>query len=409
MTLNALEKTEKTDVDLRILDKLGDEQAYREAIREWLDDVKRRFATLKAESDPSYYDTQQWWMAERSKVGLATPHWPKEYGGVDLSLENQVILAEEMARGDAPPMGMFVVSLNHIPHTLMAWGTEEQKKKYLPQVAKGQVWCQGFSEPGAGSDLASLRTRAVRDGDHYVVNGQKIWSSMSMWASHCILLARTDPDAQKHAGISYFLMDMKAPGVEVRPIKQSNTESEFAELFLTDVRIPASEMVGAEGQGWKVSQSTLSAERGVLSFEGGERLRYEVERFLASAVREDAAWLRDAGMRREFMRLFGEVQACRRFYRKLLKETREHSPMLAATVPQIKIINTVLRKEYSAFATRAQGLEGQFMVEEKLVRGVEGSQPLFNYISSFAGTIAGGSNEIMRNILSERILGMPKG
>jgi len=396
---------DSSDIDRRILDLIDDPQAFRLAVREWLADAKARRAALDAKEPASFYDSQQWWMAERRKVGLATPHWPKEYGGEGIGLKSQVIIAEEMALGRAPQLGLFVVSLNHIPATLMMWGTEEQKKKHLPGVSRGTVWCQGFSEPGAGSDLASLRTRAVRDGDHYVVNGQKIWSSMSMHATHCILLARTDPDAPKHAGISYFLMDMKAPGVEVRPIKQSNGETEFAEVFLTDVRIPVTDRVGEEGQGWKVSQATLAAERGVLSFESGERLRYEVEDFYRNALAEDAEWLRDDQLRREFMRLLGDIQACRKLFRQLLRETGEMSPALAATVPQVKVINTTLRQNVQDFMQRIKGLDAQIFVEST----AKGMTPVSAYITSFAGTIAGGSNEIMRNIISERVLGMPKG
>lgn len=391
--------------DRRILDLVDEPDALRLAVREWLADAKSRRAALDAQEQASFYDSQQWWMAERARVGLATPHWPKEYGGEGIGLSTQVIIAEEMAYGRAPPMGLFVVSLHHIPATLMMWGTEEQKRKHLPGVARGTVWCQGFSEPGAGSDLASLRTRAVRDGDHYVVNGQKIWSSMSMHATHCILLARTDPEAPKHKGISYFLMDMTLPGVEVRPIKQSNGETEFAEVFLTDVRIPASDLVGEEGQGWKVSQATLAAERGVLSFENGERLRYVVEDFYRQALVEDAEWLKDAQLRREFMRYLGEIQACRKLFRQLLRETGEMSPAQAATVPQVKVINTTLRQNVTDFMQRIKGLDAQVFVES----AEKGDTPVSSYITSYAGTIAGGSNEIMRNIIAERVLGMPKG
>ena len=391
--------------DARLLGKLHDAGAFRQAIRKWLDGVLKERRRLDSLEAASFYDTQQWWMAERNKVGLGTPHWPREFGGVGMSLSNQVIVAEEMARARAPTMGLFTVSLNHVPATLLAYGTEEQKAKYLPDVARGAVWCQGFSEPGAGSDLAALRTRAVRDGDHYVVNGQKIWSSFSMFAGNCILLARTDPEAQKHAGISYFLMHMNTPGVEVRPIKQSNGDSEFAELFLTDVRIPISELVGAEGEGWKVAQATLSAERGVLSFERGEHLRYEIEEFYQEALDTNAAWLKDSSLRREFMRLVGEVQACRKLLRRLLRETGEMSTQQAATVPQAKVINTVLRQSVADFMQHVQGLEGQRFYADQHA----GMQPTYAYITSFGGTIAGGSNEIMRNIIAERVLGMPKG
>ena len=387
-----------------ILSLAGDPVAFRAAVRDWIEDALKRRAAIDADKQPDFEESQRWWMAERNKVGLGTPHWPRAYGGADLSLRNQVLVAEEMARAKAPPLSMFVVSLHHVPATLMHWGTEEQKKKYLPGVANGVVWCQGFSEPGAGSDLAALRCRAERDGDYYVINGQKIWSSFSMFASHSIFLARTDPTAPKHKGISYFLLDMKAPGVEVRPIKQANSEYEFAELFLTDVRVHVSDLIGEENQGWMIAQSTLAAERGVLSFEGGERYRYELEAYYANAVKTGAAWLQDVEMVREFTRLFGEMQACRRLLRRLLRENEAESPKAAVTVVHVKVVFSQLRRKVGDFLTRVGDFEGQrFFAGEGL------SNPVMAYIDSYALTIAGGSNEIMRNIFAERVLGMPKG
>ncbi|HKR87914.1 MAG TPA: acyl-CoA dehydrogenase family protein [Phenylobacterium sp.] len=402
------DKAKKADagcVDRTILDKVGDEAAFREAVRAWLADAMARRHELDADGAASFYDSQQWWMAERNKIGLGTPHWPKAYGGDDLSLKYQVIVAEEGAKARAPALNIFIVSLNHVPHTLMAWGSEEQKTRYLPGVANGVVWCQGFSEPNAGSDLASLRTRAERRGDHYVINGQKIWSSFSMYADYCILLARTDTEAPKHRGISYFLMDMKAPGVEVRPIRQPNGEAEFAELFLTDVKIPVEDLVGEENQGWAIAQSTLAAERGVLAFENGERLRYIMEDFYASAVAREAKWLREPHLHREYVRLFGEMQACRRMLRRLLRENETGSPAAASTVVHVKVINTTLWRKVSDFMLKTQGLSGRFFHEPALGLARD---PIDYYITSFGGTIAGGSNEIMRNIISERVLGMPR-
>ena len=387
-----------------ILEAAENPAAFRQAVRAWLVETMARRAALGA--DDGHYERQQWWMAERRKAGLATPHWPSAYGGVDLSLRNHVILAEEIARARAPALDMFIISLNHVPHTLIAWGSEAQKRKYLPGVAEGVVWCQGFSEPSAGSDLASLRTRAVRDGDHYVVNGQKIWSSYSMYAEHCILLARTGPEAPKHRGISYFLLDMKAPGVEVRPIRQATGEAEFAEIFLTDVRIPAEDLVGEENQGWAVAQTTPSAERGVLAFEIFERQRYEMEDVFASAVVRNAPWLSDAHMRREYLRLFGEMQACRRLLRRLLREVETASPEAAATVVHAKVIYTSLDKRIGEFMLRAQGLHAQIC---RPAADQVTQTPMYNYLFAFGTTIAGGSNEIMRNLISERILGMPRG
>ena len=276
---------------MTILDAQHDLPAFRLAIRDWLaavvpSDWKARMVRA---SNEEYVAFQRWWMAERSKVGLAIPHWPKEYGGAGLTLRHLVAIADEMARADAPQARIFTISLIHMPGTLFPHGTEEQKRRYLPGVAKGELWCQGFSEPNSGSDLASLRTRAVRDGDHYVINGQKIWSSSSMYADHCLLLTRTDPTAQKHRGITYFIMNMHAPGVEVRPIRQANGRSEFGELFLTDVRIPSENMIGAENNGWRVAQATLGSERGVIAFEGAERQRYEIEAFYRKSLETGAA------------------------------------------------------------------------------------------------------------------------
>ena len=388
-----------------ILGKVDDPARFRAAVRAWMK------ATLEAErrvfsgSSGSFYDKQQWWMAERNKVGLGTPHWPRAFGGEDLSLTNQVILAEEVARIGAPIMSLFTVSLNHLPATLIKWGTEEQKTRYLPGVSKGVVWCQGFSEPGAGSDLASLRTRAVRDGESYIINGQKIWSSYSMYAEYCILLTRTNPDVKKHAGITYLIMDMKTAGVEVRPLRQANGAANFAEIFLADVRIPVENRVGGENDGWEVAQSTLSAERGLLVFESGERLRYLMEEFYADALRSDADWLKNSAMTREFARLFAAMQGCRRLLRRLLRETEAELPSVAETVIYVKIIITTLLQKIGDFMMRAKGLGAQAYSGITPDMPVD---PIDMYVSSFGGTIAGGSNEIMRNVLAERILHMPR-
>jgi alkylation response protein AidB-like acyl-CoA dehydrogenase len=344
-------------------------------------------------------------MAERSKVGLAIPHWPKEYGGAGLTLRHLVAIADEMARADAPQARIFTISLIHMPGTLLPHGSEEQKRRYLPGVGKGELWCQGFSEPNSGSDLASLRTRAVRDGDYYVINGQKIWSSSSMYADHCLLLTRTDPNAQKHRGITYFIMDMHAPGVEVRPIRQANGRSEFGELFLTDVRIPAGNMIGAENNGWRVAQATLGSERGVIAFEGAERQRYEIEAFYRKSLETGAAWLRDAQLNREFVSFLAEMQAGRRLLRRVLEE-HEKPDASASVLPSIvKLSVTVLRQRICSFMVRIAGVEGQefaMLAEEPF------GSPMFDFVSAFSGTIAGGTNEIQRNIVAERGLGMPR-
>ncbi|PPQ33421.1 acyl-CoA dehydrogenase family protein [Rhodopila globiformis] len=392
---------------MSILDKQNDLPAFRQAVRGWLGDVvpsgwKARMASA---SNDEFIAFQRWWMAERSKAGLAIPHWPKDYGGAGLSLRHLIVIADEIARADAPQARMFTISLIHLPGTLFPHGTEAQKRRHLAGVAKGDVWCQGFSEPNSGSDLASLRCRAVRDGDHYVINGQKIWSSYSMYADWCILLTRTDPDAPKHRGISYFIMDMRSPGVEVRPIRQANGRSEFGELFLTDVRIPAENMIGRENDGWRVAQATLASERGVIAFEGAERQRYEIEAFYRRALASGAPWLRDDQLRREFVGFLAEIQAGRHLLRRLLEEN-ERPGASASVLPSIvKLSGTALRQRICSFMTRIAGVDGQAFA--MLAEAPFGS-PMFEFMGAFTGTIAGGTNEIMRNIIAERGLGMPR-
>lgn len=394
-----------------ILELSDDLPAFRAAVREWLEQsVPRDWRASLSDTDSSdAVQLQREWIRKLHSVGLAIPHWPSAAGGAGLGLAHQIIVAEENARADAPPLPAYVVSLNHIPATLLAWGSEEQKRRYLPTVADGAIWCQGFSEPNAGSDLAALRTKAVRDGDHYVINGQKIWSSQSMYADYCILLARTSSEGRKQAGITFFLLDMRTPGIEVRPIRQSNGRAEFGELFLQDVRIPVADRVGGENEGWAVAQSTLSAERGVLAFESAERYRYLLEAFHARAVSHDAAWLKDDALRREFVNIIAELQSTRRMIRKLFREAAEregHGQAGFLMTPSIvKIVNTMLKKRFGDFMARCAGMAGQI---DRRGETLPEANPMLEYITSFGLVIAAGTNEIQRNLIAERGLGLPR-
>lgn len=385
-----------------ILDKSHDIDAFRAAVREWTHETappERANEWLKAKG-ADQVAVQKWWMAERRKVGLATPHWPVEYGGAGLGLPHQIVIADEFARARSPNSDMFVISLNHVPHTLIPHGTEEQKRIYLPQVAAGTIWCQGFSEPNAGSDLASLKCRAVRDGDSYVINGHKIWSTYSMYASHCLLLARTDSSGKKQQGISYFILDMATPGIEVRPIHKSNGTSNFGEIFLTDVRIPTGNLIGAEGAGWAVSQSTLSSERGILSFDICERDMQFLIEFFKNSIETKARWLDDSAMRREFATLFSELQALRRQVRTLLSAS--HGEGWSNTPSIVKITRTTINNRIADFRMRGEGLSSQFISDAYRA-------PMYEYLETYGPIISGGSNEINRNLIAERGLGMPRG
>jgi alkylation response protein AidB-like acyl-CoA dehydrogenase len=394
-----------------ILELRDDLAAFRVAVREWLaQEVPQGWrAESAAEESDATVRVQRDWIRKLHSVGLAIAHWPATVGGAGLGLVHQIIIAEENARANAPALSAYIVSLNHVPATLLAWGTDEQKRRYLPTVAQGAIWCQGFSEPNAGSDLAALRTQAVRDGDHYVVTGQKIWSSQSMHADYCILLARTSSEGKKQAGITYFVLDMHAPGIEVRPIRQSNGRAEFGELFLHEVRIPVADRVGAENAGWAVAQSTLAAERGVLALEGMERHRYLLEAFHSRAVTEGAAWLGDAAARREFVTLFAELQAIRRMIRKLLHEADHndgHGQRGFSMTPSIvKVVNTMLKKRVGEFMVRCASARGQIDLGGDQMPEVN---PMLEYVTTFGPVIAAGTNEIQRNLIAERGLGLPR-
>jgi alkylation response protein AidB-like acyl-CoA dehydrogenase len=401
-------KNDSAGANMCILSKQDDLDAFRTALREWLGAVVQPGALqrMMAADDDERMRLQRAWMSARHEVGLGTPHWPKAYGGADISLAHQVIIADEFARAHAPLAPIFQISMNQAPGTLLNWGTEAQKRKYLPGIPAGDVWCQGFSEPGAGSDLASLRTRAEKRGDHYVVNGQKIWSSKARYARYCLLLARTNFDAAKHAGISLFVMDMNTAGVELRPIQQINGRSEFNEIFLKDVVIPAENLVGPENEGWTVAQSTLASERGVVMFEYAERARYALETFYTQAVRESADWLNDRQLRREFIDLLLDLQANRRLVRKLLRQSgfaHKSGDMLPS---YIKLHAANFRQRMTSLQTKIVGLAGQC---HRLGFEEIYDPPMFAYTSSFSMTIAGGTNEIMRNMIAERGLGMPRG
>lgn len=394
-----------------ILGKVGDERAFRQEMRDWLAEKapKNWRQIWQSVRDSALKSEVVKWLNERRAVGLGTPHWPQEWGGPGLPFAYQIMVYEEFSRADAPELEMFGISLFHTPATLFEHGTQEQKDKYLTGITEGtDIWCQGFSEPGAGSDLASLRTSAVLQGDHYVINGQKIWSSGAYHSDYCLLLARTDANvARKHDGISYFIMDMKTPGIEVRPINQINGEAHFAEMFMDDVKIPIANLIGAEGNGWNIAQSTLSTERGLLIFGEVERLARSFE--LDGQDARDT-WMLDVQFRREYAALFGELQSVRLMIKKLLIELEANPDKASPTLPTyIKVTWGPLLQRYTEFLLRAEGLQAQ-----KWQPGIPGTSHnsrlrMNDFLHSYGWTIAGGSNEIMRNIISERILGLPKG
>lgn len=391
------------------LDHAGDPDRFRAALRAWLPQAipANWRETAARGGEQGYLDVQRAWYAALTRAGLATAHWPSRWGGADLPLRQQIIFYEELARADAPIADLFTVSLYHMPATMFAHGTPEQRDAYLEGVRTGgKVWCQGFSEPGAGSDLASLRTRAERRGDVYVLNGQKIWSSYGVFADYCLLLAKTDPTAKrKHEGISFMIVDMKSPGLTVRGIPQITGEAEFAEIFFDDVEVPVANLIGPENEGWTIAQSTLTAERGLLIFEHSERIGHAYERDAATGR---DTWLRDPALAREFAAFWPRIRAVNHLVAKLLTvlETDPHGGGDLATY--IKLSWATLLQDYTAFLVRADGLDAQVVAPRIRAGGNNSGNPVYDFLWSYGWTIAGGSNEIMRNIISERLLDLPR-
>lgn len=387
-----------------------DLDAFRLAIREWLPlAIPHNWQDrIRNGGEAAYIEVQREWYKSLSDAGLATAHWQAAWGGADLSLDAQIVFYSELARGNAPVAAMYVVSLYHMPATLFAYGTPEQRDRYLEGARTGGVvWCQGFSEPDSGSDLASLKTRAERRGDKYIVNGQKIWSSGGQNSDYCLLLARTDSSAaRKQDGISYFICDLRAPGITIRPIAQPTTESEFNEIFFDDVEIPMENLIGAEGQGWQIAQTTLTTERGLLIFECVERL---AQAYVRDAAIGRETWLSDPAVAREFATFYPRIRAIQALVAQLLAELREDPHGGGVTATYVKLYWGPLLQDYNLFRARAQGLAAQVFVEPQRCAGHNSGDAFIDFMWSYGWTIAGGSNEVMRNLISERFLGLPKG
>ncbi len=388
-----------------------DLEALRREVREWIPkNVPANWRERQAgDNIEGFLECQREWLAKLVEAGYATPHWEHEWPGGGRSLPEQVVIFEEMARGDAPRMSLFFVSLYHAAMTLQECGSQAQKEKYLPGILRGDVWVQGFSEPGAGSDLASLKTRAVLDGDHYVVNGQKIWSTLGHFADHCLLLVRTDPDAKKQAGITFLLMDMKTPGIDVRPIKQITGDEEFAEMFLDNVRIPVANRVGEENKGWGVAQVTLSSERGLTLVELVERLYGSLWRLLEAATKGGfAAEALDVEDRRRIVDITARVEALRAMVGEaMVRKAAGNEQLGDASI--LKLAYARILRDFCELGMKLEGIGSQRFENFVLGAGYETSNWMFDFMNSYQWNIAGGSNEIQRNIVSERMLELPRG
>ncbi len=385
------------------------ETAFRQEVRDFLaaelPTLARRDEADEAGGGIDRYGAYPEWTRKLAARGWVAPAWPEEYGGAGLSVMEQFVFNEEMARARAPRPGG--VGVNYAGPTIIMHGSDDQKSQHLRPILSGEViWCQGFSEPGAGSDLASLQTRAVRDGDDYVVNGQKIWTSGAQFAQRMILLARTDPNAPKHKGISYFLLDMKSPGVSVRPLVNMANTPGFNEVFFENVRVPRKDLLGEENRGWYYATTTLDFERSSIGAAMAQ----------VNAVEDLVQLARQAGngaggglaplLKTELADRAVETQAARLLsLRVATLQARGLLPNYEASCA--KLFASELSQRVATTGLRLLGLYGQ--LGRGSPRAPVGGRLMRGYLWSPAITVAGGTSEIQRGIIAIRGLGLPRG
>jgi len=371
-------------------------------------DLTARVTALLEQHDPRSTDAQQF-LGARFDAGLAWVNFPEGHGGLGLPQSFQAQVNAELAGAGAagPEAGRNGIGLGMAAPTIAAFGTEEQKRRFLrPLWTSEQIYCQLFSEPGAGSDLAAVATRAVRDGDDWIVNGQKVWTSGAQNAQLAILVARTDPAVPKHAGLTYFLCDMSDPGVDVRPLRQITGEAEFNEVFLTDVRIPDANRLGAEGEGWRVATTTLNNER--IAIGSGAPREGGMIGKVAGTWRTQPE-LRTPAMHDELMRLWVASEVARLAGERLRQRLAAGQPGPEGS--GMKLAFARLAQTISGFEVELSG-EAGLRYDDWAMRRPEktdftGREPGYRYLRAKGNSIEGGTSEILRNVIAERVLGLP--
>jgi alkylation response protein AidB-like acyl-CoA dehydrogenase len=389
-----------------------EEASFRRSVREWLAaNLPEGWGTpdYREPGDGkalvAFYKDWSHKLYDAGYVGLT---WPKEYGGHEAPPTHQAIILEEMARADAPDH-IGLIGIGMAGPTILAHGTVDQRQRFLQNILTGEeVWCQGFSEPNSGSDLASLQTRAVAEGDDFVVTGQKVWSSFAHIADWCILVARTDGSGNKHEGLTYFLMDMHAPGVQTRPLRQITGDSEFNEIFMDEVRIPSHLVVGQVGQGWQVAITTLMNERANIGFALLARLDMHYRKLIAlakSTPRNGSVAADDPLVRDRLADLWTDVQAFRfTIYRAFSALLKTGMPGPEGSVAKLFWSDTAQR-----LTKYALEIEGTYaLLGAGSDRAVENGRWQRLQLRSRGNSIEGGTSEILRNIIAERVLGLPK-
>jgi alkylation response protein AidB-like acyl-CoA dehydrogenase len=374
-------------------------QTFRAEVRQWLaDNLVGEFAALKGLGGPGReheaYEERRAWNQHLAAAGLTCLGWPEEHGGRGLSVAHRVAFYEEYAKADAPD------KVNHLGEellgpTLIAYGTEDQKKRFLPNILNvTELWAQGYSEPGAGSDLANVSTSAELVGDEWVINGQKVWTSLAHWAQWCFVVARTEKGSKRHHGLSYLLVPLDQPGVEIRPIVQLTGDSEFNEVFFDDARTEASLVVGEPGQGWGVAMATLTFERGVSTL--GQQIRYKRELEGLIGVAKTSGAIDDPLIRHKLTESWTGLQAMRSYAMATMDVEQPGQDNVS------KLLWANWHRELGEIAMDVQGMAGLTLP------GGEFDEWQRLYLFSRSDTIYGGSNEIQRNIIAERVLGLPR-
>ncbi|MFT5695465.1 MAG: alkylation response protein AidB-like acyl-CoA dehydrogenase [Myxococcota bacterium] len=383
-----------------------EDEAFRGEIAGWLEEnLSGEFASIKGRGGPgdehALFEERHAWERKLGEDGWIGVGWPKEHGGRDLSLNQQVIFYEEYARAKGPGR------VGHIGEgllgpTLIHFGTDEQKKRFLPDIISGKsVWCQGYSEPNAGSDLANVQTRAERDGDEWLLNGQKVWTSGAAWSDWCFVVCRTDQDAQpKHRGISYILVPMNQEGVEIRPIEQMTGDSEFSEVFFNDARTHIDNIVGGENGGWKVSMGTLAFERGASTLGQQMLFNNELEHIIAIAKENGKA--KDPIIRQRIADAWIGLRLQRYNALRMLSGAEGAVPGRESMIT--KLSWATWHRDLGKLAMDVMGAHSE--LAEGAPYELDALQRM--YLFTRSDTIYAGSNEIQRNIISERALGMPR-
>jgi len=372
---------------------------FRAEVREWLaDNLVGEYAALKGLGGPGReheaFEERLAWNRHLAAAGLTCLGWPVEHGGRGLSVAHRVAFYEEYAKADAPD------KVNHLGEelvgpTLIAYGTPEQQKRFLPAIRDvSELWCQGYSEPGAGSDLANVATSAVLDGDHWVINGQKVWTSLAHWAQWIFVVARSEKGSKRHAGLSYLLVPLDQPGIEIRPIIQLTGDSEFNEVFFTDARTDADLVVGEPGDGWRVAMGTLAFERGVSTL--GQQIRYARELSGIVDLAKANGAIDDPLIREQLTRAWAGLQTMRSYALATMDVEQPGQDNVS------KLLWANWHRDLGELAMDIKGKSGLLMADGEF----DEWQRLFLF--SRADTIYGGSNEIQRNIIAERVLGLPR-